>query len=220
VPAGEPLRRPGVHDDRPGVAMAAELRRNERGRLPQVDGRRPAEVHGAHPPPVGRHGGQVVEPEGFVEALLRGADAGQGGVGAPLVADGGREPAADVAAAKRPPYVRRVDRHVIAEAAQEPADRAAGGTGRGGDVVGAAEEVGPAHVPHEQSPAGEQQHRVRTAGVVVHEQAHVLGAVARGVDDLEGEVAHLDDLAIGDAAVVVAEVGAGEAQHLHVLPEP
>ncbi len=104
--------------------------------------------------------------------------------------------------------------------AQELADRVAGGAGRGGDVVGAAEQVGPAHVPHEQSPAGEQQHRVLTAGVVEHQEAHVLGAVARGVDDLEGEVAHLDDLAVGDAAVVVAEVGAGEAQHLHVLAEP
>src|SRR5207302_10371918 len=95
-----------------------------------------------------------------------------------------------------------------------------GGTGRGGDVVGAAEQVGPPHVPHKQSPAGEQQHRVLSPGVVVHQQAHVLGAVARGVDDLEGEVAHLDDLAVGDAAVVVAEVGTCEAQHLHVLPEP
>ena len=199
--------------------MAAEFGWNERGRLPEVDRRRSAQVHAAHAPPVGGHGGEVVEPEALLDEFLRRADAGQDRVRAPLVADGRGQPAADRAAAERPPDVGGIDGHVVAEAPQELLDGVAGIPGSGAGGVGVPEEVGPAHVADQQCPAGEQQDRVLAAGVVVDQQAHVLGGVAGGVDHFESDVAQLDDLAVGDAAVVVTEVGTGEAQHLDVLAE-
>lgn len=47
----------------------------------------------------------------------------------------------------------------------------------------------------------------------------MLGRVAGGVEDLEGDLAHLQDLAVGDAAEVVAEVGPRQPQHLDVLAQ-
>jgi hypothetical protein len=51
--------------------------------------------------------------------------------------------------------------------------------------------------------ASEQQRGFATGGAVVDQQADVLGRVTGGVEDLEADIAQVDDFAVGDGLVRV-----------------
>ena len=83
----------------------------------------------------------------------------------------------------------------------------------------APEEIRPGQVAHEEGPAGQQQGGlVGRGGAIVHEQADVLRRVPGRVQDLDAHLTQLELLAVGEGAVVVAELGLGRAEQLDVAP--
>jgi hypothetical protein len=78
----------------------------------------------------------------------------------------------------------------------------------------AAEQVRAGQVADQQRAARQQQGRLLGGGAIVDEQAEVLGGVAGGVQHLDADVAELDQLAVGDRPVLVAQLGVGRAEHL------
>jgi len=80
---------------------------------------------------------------------------------------------------------------------------------------GAAEQVGPRQVAREQRTTGQQHRRVLADRAVVQEERHVLGRVAGRVEHLDAQLADLEHLAVGERAVLVAEIGCAGAQQVH-----
>ena len=129
-------------------------------------------------------------------------------VGAPLLADRRLDGGRQVLAAGRAGAVGRVDAGRVGEAQELVVDRA---EQPAGEVVGGpsdrGEQVRAADVADEQGVAGEHAPRRRVVRVLPDDDRDRLGRVARGVTDLERDVAEREALPVGEP--VDGEVGAG-----------
>ena len=186
MPPGERLRLSRVEHDGSPRPQLGHLLDVERGRLGEcAEQRGAAHVLAAHALPVGRNRRQVLQVHALAHEHVLAHEPAQHRVRAPLVADGGRQPRADVAPAERARHVGREDLDVVGQL-QDLGLQHLAHRGRAlARLLCAAEEVRPGHVPDEQRPAREQQRRIIADRAVVHEQAHVLGGVTRRVEHLE-----------------------------------
>ena len=100
----------------------------------------------------------------------------------------------------RPSVASGKGEELVVQGAVEVAGEAVGGAADGG------EQVGPADVADEQRVAGEHGPRLGV-GVLADDDRDRLGRVARGVADLQGDLAERQPLAVGER--VDREVGAG-----------
>ena len=129
-------------------------------------------------------------------------------VGAPLLTDRRLDGGRQVLAAGRAGAVGRVDAGRVGEAQQLVVDRAEQPAGQ---VIGGpsdrGEQVRAADVADEQGVAGEHAPRRRIVRVLPDDDRDRFGRVARGVTDLERDVAEGEALPVGES--VDGEVGAG-----------
>ena len=106
-----------------------------------------------HPSPVRRHGREVLQIEALADERLLRAEAREQLIHPALIADGGRQTAADVTAAERPRDVGGVDLHEIGQGQDLLVQRAAERLGELLRLLRPAEQVGPRHVSHQQRTA-------------------------------------------------------------------
>ena len=216
VPAGEGVLVAGVHQNRAFSEGLAELGGGEaRGVGDAAQQRRAVAVEALHLGEVAGGFGLVLEQrpdEPFLVVFLE--VRGPPGEAA-LVPNGGAGEGAEGFAAGGAGAVAGPDLHVVGEGEElglEAVEHAARARLGGSlDAGGFLEEVGAAHIAHEDEVAGEEEHGLVRGGAVGDEEGDVLGGVAGGVDHPDADVADADLVAVLDEDVL-------EAVQVLVLP--
>ena len=206
MPGREQLGRPSVDHDRPLGLAAEHLVDVEAGCLRGVVEQLAFGAVRVRGEREVQRGDGLALGDGFDELVL--GHRREGVVGAALLADRRLGRGREVLAAGGAGSVRRVDAGGVGEAQELVVDRP---EQPAGEVVGGpsdrGEQVGATDVADEQGVAGEHAPRCGIVGVLPHDDRDRFRGVARGVTDLEGDVAEREALPVGEP--VDGEVGAG-----------